>query len=487
MDKGTQVELGQFFTPAPVADYLASLARLPSGGTLRVLDPGAGAGSLSAALVARVLAEQPEVKVTLTACEVDKKLSGVLQATLDDCEQEAGALGGSIATEALETNFIGWAADDGTLFPTQPERFDLVIMNPPYRKLARASRERRLVEATAVEVSNLYAAFLALGVRVLNPGGQLVAITPRSFTNGAYFRAFRRFFLDHMDLDLLHVYESRTSAFADSDVLQENVILSAVRRDGPQSTPVVISLSDSHHHEPQRRTVPFADVVHPADPEAFIHISADDEDAELAAALAALPSTLADLELQVSTGKVVDFRAKDHLRDDPEPGSIPLIYPLHMRNGRVTWPVAGAKKSNAIMLNEATKKLAVPSGHYVVVKRMSSKEERRRVVAALFDPAHVPCEAIGFENHVNVFNRRGAGLPADLAAGLLLWLNSSLLDRLIRRFSGHTQINATDLRNLRYPSAAQLRALGAAWAGGTWPSQDQLDELVDQHVGGVPV
>lgn len=49
-----QGELGQFFTPAKAARLIASMPSLPEQGTLRVLDPGAGSGMLSAALVSRV-------------------------------------------------------------------------------------------------------------------------------------------------------------------------------------------------------------------------------------------------------------------------------------------------------------------------------------------------------------------------------------------------------------------------------------------------
>jgi adenine-specific DNA-methyltransferase len=48
-----QGELGQFFTPPPVADFMASLfGPLPI--TVRLLDAGAGAGALTAALVSHL-------------------------------------------------------------------------------------------------------------------------------------------------------------------------------------------------------------------------------------------------------------------------------------------------------------------------------------------------------------------------------------------------------------------------------------------------
>ncbi|WP_280414950.1 Eco57I restriction-modification methylase domain-containing protein [Nocardia carnea] len=477
---GQRAKLGQFFTPAPVADFMASLARIDPAQFIRILDPGAGTGSLTASLVQRILAEQPTAQISITACEVDPKLHPALRATLSDCVTAAGESGGYVEAELVASDFISWMWERERSV-TEQDFFDLVIANPPYKKLSAGSFERKAVDNLCTETSNLYSAFLALGVHALRPGGQLVAITPRSFTNGLYFRPFRKYFLNRMSLDHIHIFEARNKVFADTEVLQENVIFSATRTDLTERHPVLVSTSISHSTEVHSRTVDYESIVHPNDAELFIHISADESDAQMISIHADFPSTLADIA-QVSTGRVVDFRSKDHLRPDPVDGAVPLIYPLHMADGAIRWPVDGAKKNNAIMLNEETLKQTFPSGHYVVVKRLSSKEERRRVVAALFDADDIACERIGFENHVNVFHANGRGLDKVLARGLCLWLNSTLLDRLLRRFSGHTQVNATDLRSLRYPSRDQLIAIGENWPEAGWLDQERIDRLVERHL-----
>jgi adenine-specific DNA-methyltransferase len=121
----------------------------------------------------------------------------------------------------------------------------------------------------------------------------------------------------------------------------------------------------------------------------------------------------------------------------------------------------------------------VPAGVYVLTKRFSAKEERRRLVAAVFDPDTVPCEVVGFENHLNYFHDRGAPLDRTLAWGLSAFLNSSPLDTYFRQFNGHTQVNATDLRSLRYPKRDTLIALGRKIQG-ILPAQDDLDALVSE-------
>jgi adenine-specific DNA-methyltransferase len=61
-------------------------------------------------------------------------------------------------------------------------------------------------------------------------------------------------------------------------------------------------------------------------------------------------------------------------------------------------------------------------------------------------------------------------------------LNSTIIDRHFRTFSGHTQVNATDLRSMRYPTPRQLCSLGSSLGRGHWPDQEKIDSLVATHV-----
>jgi adenine-specific DNA-methyltransferase len=61
---------------------------------------------------------------------------------------------------------------------------------------------------------------------------------------------------------------------------------------------------------------------------------------------------------------------------------------------------------------------------------------------------------------------------------LSTFLNSTVPDEHFRVFSGHTQVNATDLRNMRYPSREQLRKLGQR-AKGQPNDQASIDQLLE--------
>jgi adenine-specific DNA-methyltransferase len=479
LDRDRRSQLGQFFTPAATARLMAATSS-HTRGTLRLLDAGAGIGALTAAWVSEICSRSVRPKeIMLTAYELDQALLPALRQTLTACEAACAAVGIRCKWEVLATDFIESAVDmlDAGLFQTEPAKFDVAILNPPYKKFRSESRTRRVLRRLNIETSNLYTAFLALAVMLLDKGGELIAITPRSFCNGPYFRPFRKHFLQNVNLTRLHVFASRDHAFRDDDVLQENLILHAVKG-MPQQT--LVSVSESHTpDEPaaRRRSVPFECVVRPHDAESFIHLVPDENGHALAKTIETLPCTLDELGLSVSTGRVVDFRARQWLRAEPTSKTVPLIYPTHFDSGVIRWPKAQTKKPNALLHDGDSATLLVPAGVYVLVRRFSAKEERRRLVAAIFDQDTVPCEFVGFENHLNYFHERGAPLERTLAWGLSLFMNSTPLDNYFRQFNGHTQVNATDLRSLRYPTRESLYALGRQ-VQKVLPPQDEIDTLI---------
>jgi adenine-specific DNA-methyltransferase len=457
----TRSRLGQFMTPGPIAELMASLIRTQRR-DIRILDPGAGVGSLTAASVDKLVSRRkPPRSISVTCLEVDERLCARLERTLRACRERCEAARVEFEYDLRHEDFILAECDAGTgLLSASDERYDLVVMNPPYRKINVDSTERSYLRQLHIETSNLYSAFMLLGARRLADGGEFISISPRSFCNGPYFRPFRLELLDLLDIRQLHSFESRNEAFKGDSVLQENLIVYGRRsRDQSERVQISTTLFDGSTRD---RLVTAEGVWRSDDPDAVIHLCADDEVDAVARQLNALPNLLADLGITASTGRVVDFRARGHLRQEPGPGTAPLVFPLHVREGGVCWPIESARKPNAIDMNDETERLFVPRGHYVLIRRFSAKEERRRVVAALYDPGQINADRIGFDNKLNYLHKDGRGLDPQLARGLVVYLNSTMLDDYFRTFSGHTQVNATDLRRLPFPTEDALRALGNA-------------------------
>ena len=346
------------------------------------------------------------------------------------------------------------------------------ILNPPYKKINSKSAQRLALRSVGIETVNLYSAFVALALAEVSIGGQVVAIIPRSFCNGPYYRPFRDFILERAAIRHIHLFNSRNKAFKDDNVLQENVIV-RLERGGTQGSVTVSTSTDDTFDDLVTNEHPFDRIVFPDDPERFIHVPTTTE--KSASELSpVLNHYLSDLEISVSTGPVVDFRLKEQLCDLPEDGTVPLLYPIHMSAHRTVWPVPNSKKPNAILRNPLTEKWLYPSGFYCIVRRFSSKEEKRRITASFVDPAGFGDHtAFGFENHLNLFHEKKRGLPELLARGLTVFLNSTAVDESFRRFNGHTQVNVTDLKLLKYPNRKTLTQLGQ------WAKQH---EKITQHM-----
>jgi len=444
--------LGQFMTPSSVARFMAALFRPCGTKDCRLLDAGAGVGALSSAFLDRwVTGDLSFDSVEVFAYEIDPILRELLTKQLRAYK--------GVHSHVLAGDFIEIA---GSPLLHGLGDYTHAILNPPYKKINSDSSHRIILRQLGIETVNLYSAFVSLAVYHSKPGAQIVAIVPRSFCNGPYYRPFRDFVFQRAALRHMHLFESRSTAFKDDDVLQENIILN-LERGGVQGTVTVSMSTDDTFSDIVTNEYPFKRIVQEDDPERFIYVPTSPEQGKND--LAETRYSLEELGIQVSTGPVVDFRMRSSLLSDPEPGTVPLLYSAHFSEGKTEWPKLGMKKPNAILYNSGTKKWLYPNGDYCVVRRFSSKEEKRRIIASFVDPSCFPnAPMIGFENHLNVFHRDKHGLPETLARGLTLYLNTESVDKSFRQFNGHTQVNATDLRNMKYPSLETLMRLGESSA-----------------------
>ncbi len=480
LEPDRQQKLGQFLTPLPVAELMVRMFQRLDLSHIRLLDAGAGTGCLSAAFVAHVCEQQkrPDL-LEVVAYEIDPILIGYLRKTLALCEQQCRTQGIIFKYFIHEADFIKEAASflaptlfDQNLIPF----FTHTILNPPYFKINARSDVRRLLRSIGVETSNIYPGFMAATAQLLIDGGEFVAIAPRSFCNGSYFKSFRQMFLELMALRQIHLFDSRQQAFRDDNVLQETVIIHALKQRQKNSEVVIntsISADDDFFIS---NTLFYREVVHSDDPDQFIRIVPDALSEKIIERMGNFNCSLDHLNLKVSTGRVVDFRAKEYLRLLLEDDTVPLIYPVNLNNGYVEHPKSTLKPQALVHIDE-TASLLVPNGHYVLTKRFSTKEEKKRIVAAVYEADRFDFNWVGFENHLNYFHHDGKGLDITLARGLAVYLNSSMVDSFFRLFNGNTQVNATDLRNLKYPTLEQLLLLGKQ-VEKDFPAQEKIDEIV---------
>lgn len=461
--RSRKVELAQFFTSQPVAKFMVEMFD-PTTAPVNLLDAGAGEGALSIAFLNQYSALS---FVSGEAHEIDSFTFDGLKSALS-----ATSLG-SHKIDAFRTDFIEWATAELKL--GQGKRFTHSVLNPPYKKIASTSKYRSLLRSVGLETVNLYSGFVAMAVAMTKQNGEVVAIIPRSFCNGPYYVGFRKFILEHCAIEAIHLFERRDSVFSKDSVLQENVIIKL--RVGTEAGLVKISESrDESFVDLRERFVAFSEIVRPEDPDLFIHIPLGNR--IHSATAKKFNTSLPELGVECSTGPVVDFRAQRYLSKEYKPSFAPLLYPLHFIENKLEWPAQSPKKANAIEVCAATAKQLLPKGYYVVVRRFSSKEEEWRINPGIVDPLKLLGDFIGIENHLNYFHKGKKPLNKLLCWGLSAFLSSTVVDTEFRNFSGHTQVNSTDLRKLRYPSLAVLMDMGQKFM-----EIGYLDrQLVDAHL-----
>ena len=457
---------GQYFTPYPIAKFMSSLFPATDK-EIRLLDPGAGIGMLSCAFLERISKEKWNIPgIHVTAYDIDEDVYKTLDANISESVSSFE----KSDYEIFSKDFLEKTSFEYTRKINKT--YTHVIMNPPYKKILTNSSERKSARAFGLETVNLYSAFMGAAISLTEDGGHIVAIVPRSFCNGVYYKPFREFILKNCAIRHIHLFESRDKAFKDEAVLQENIIIMLQKNSGQKDVKISYCNDDSFQGLSEF-SVPFSQILHENDSEKYFNIPTKQNAADKSKTA---NSNLNALGVKVSTGPIVDFRMKNLLLKDYANNSVPLIYSVHLKNNRLSWPQK-SKKPNAIQLSEDVQKQLFPKGFYVIVKRFSTKEETKRIVASLVTPVDFIKNTIAFENHLNVFHRNKSSLDESIAYGLVCWLNSTYIDERFRLFSGHTQVNATDLRNLPYPTIEQLSALGKKLKSKTEWNQKIFDEL----------
>lgn len=476
-------QYGQFMTNWRISDFMSRMIdveKIPVCDSVKVLDPGAGVGSLSSSLAQRIMGEDGNHrKLLIQAFEIDPVMKEGLRETyklLSGLNVESKIEDGDFIEKAVGYLCPEIGQDVGTI-----GEYDVVIMNPPYKKIQSNSRHRILLRKSGVETSNLYTAFWHLSILMSKPGSQICSIVPRSFCNGTYFKHFRKFLKASCHIDCVHLFKSRRDAFSDNNVLQENVIFSVTKKcekdDPPSST--VISTSSNDYFEDISSVSADSTEIWGKGNDCFIFLPTSKEEIDLLSRFQSMPCSLEETGIKISTGPVVQFRMKDHFRCSTN--DVPMIYCSNLRNGVVKHDPKTMKSSPYIESNENTRKWLVGNNPYLLIRRFSSKEERRRIFSSVYLPEMIKGESdlIGIDNKVN-FATSPLFLDDDqYLYGFFVYLSCSLVDRYYRMVSGHTQVNAGDLRFLRYPTPEQMKFVGSMVDKVGDKTQEEIDSLSD--------
>ncbi len=434
-------------------------------------------------LFARKFQCPKKVKLTLDAYENDPDLTSLLNKVLEVCKSELEDKGHEFKYRIYEQDFIlqnqHYFREENNSLDSERPFYDFILSNPPYYKLDVKSPQAAIMRRFISGHPNIYALFMALLAKMLVPNGEMVYITPRSFCSGFYYEKFRKWFLRTVSINHIHIFESRRDIFDKDNVLQENIIINAKRTESAKK--ITISTSKSKSFQDLRKIeATQKDVIFHKNGDIFIRIPSSKQDTRILQLVDSWPNTLNDMGLEISTGPVVVFRTEENLRSKFEENKkmAPLLWMHNFQNMRISWPLV-KNKPPALGVNEATKSILLPVKNYVLVKRFSSKEQRRRLYSAVLLRKDFHFDVVGIENHVNYIHKIKGELTAFEAFGIAGLLNTCLIDRYFRMLNGNTQVNATDIRSLPLPNLDKIEEIGRRISANT-TEQIDLDRVVSE-------
>jgi adenine-specific DNA-methyltransferase len=463
-------ELGQFFTPSEIATFMASLITLDKdkSQSISVLDAGAGAGILGISALLK-LKELGFKKLHLTAYEKDDLVIPLLEENLDTFLKENEEV--SFSYEVINQDFI---------LEKNNQTYDVCCINPPYFKYSvKTSPYAKSMAHLFKGDPNIYALFVAKALSLLAPQGELIFITPRSFTNGLYFKGFRKYLLKNNSLKAIHIFKSRKDAFEESDVLQENVIFKIVKDLQQSNIRVSSSNGVDDLNKSEINDYDSDLLLDSTSSESFIRIPESQEDAEVLSLVESWGNTFDEMGYFISTGPVVEYRSKEFL-EPTQTDSLPLINAHNLQDLKVVFD-GSHKKDKRFYLIEGASKWLVPNKNYVLIRRISSKDEKKRIGASVYEASNFKQDFVALENHINFIGHKERDMTLEETYGLALILRSNLFDTYFRTISGNTQVNATEIKTLKFCSKEVIEELGLDWLAGKI-DEDQTDEFLKDRI-----
>lgn len=247
MPKSVRKKKGQFFTSKETAEFMAQLFDFSNlSKKIEILDPGAGTGILSAALLDRAFSENLFSEIQLTCYENDLEVLPVLRKNLEYIQAHAPIKFGFVIVVndyliSQAPEFEGKISEEDNL-----QKYDLIIGNPPYLRVMRDNPAAMAMPTVVHGAPNLYFLFAAMSLFNLKHEAEMVYIIPRSWTSGEYFKVFRKYFLRYGKIEQIHLFVSRDKVFSQEQVLQETIIIK-IKKTAVRPQHVIISSSQTNN------------------------------------------------------------------------------------------------------------------------------------------------------------------------------------------------------------------------------------------------
>ena len=456
---------------------MADLFTIPKQKTITVLDAGAGSGILACAMVERLETVEEIKEICVTCYETDENVLPLLEENLLYVQNKSTK---KVDIKIVTENYITSQYLDFNHMlggDEEPQKYDLVIGNPPYMKISKAAPEATAMPSVCYGAPNMYFLFASMSLFNLKNNAEMVYIIPRSWTSGAYFKRFREYFLSEGKLVHIHLFGSRNKVFDKEEVLQETIIVK-IRKTKIQPETVTITSTNTNKDFNQCTTlvVPY-DIVVSGD-ELYVYLVTNEEEVSVLKKLHQWNKTLPEIGLKMKTGLTVDFRNRDILRNTEEEGAVPLFYSQHIKEGEVHFPI---QKEHEYVVTDQ-KGLMQDNHNYLFVKRFTAKEESRRLQCGVYLAKKFPqYSKISTQNKINFIDGLLTNMSECLVYGLYVLFNSTIYDKYYRILNGSTQVNSTEINAMPVPDIDVIQEMGKKMMKSKDMSEENCNMILEEY------
>jgi adenine-specific DNA-methyltransferase len=465
-----------YFTPPPIANRL--LDDLADEGALfdrhSFMDPACGGAAFLAIVADRMRVGLLKRRLGPSAIlrHADAHLAGI------DIDKTLCALSRHFLRMVFyrEICSAGWApqfnVNDGdslTKACRLKHRFDVVVCNPPYRKLSRkeADLHRPKYSEAMQGQPNLYALFVQLATRLTRIDGIVGLVTPTSFLSGQSFSALRTYLLNHASVKHIGIIRDRLRVYLD---VEQDTALTTIRpgnQEGKHAAAAVISVVDrvGRYLRLGKCTLPNSGSSWP--------LARDASDMRLLEKATMSTFRLPSYGYKPTIGGFVwnrdtrkTYEIFNEIPESKRDGAFPLLWASDLRpSGRLCF---GANRATGThdryVIPGKSGELLIKTRPAVLLQRVTASDQAHRLIGAVVSESFV-AEHGGFvgENHVVILEQDPEA--AALAPGeMLALLRTAVVNRYFNCISGCANVSVFELQQLPLPDPKELKRLLAGGA-----------------------